>query len=92
MAEHSVVFNMRIQLPGAKGDGAAQITHDQMMTAFDLTHVEGRKDGWHRALIALREAVENGPRPGDVVLLDEWIRVAAESRHCPHPRAPPEDA
>jgi hypothetical protein len=83
MVEHSVVFNMRIQMPGTKGDGAAQISYGQMMATFDRTRREGHKDGWVAALTALREAAEKRPGAWD---LEALIRDAADSHHCPYPR------
>lgn len=86
MADHSVVFNMRVQLPGAAKDVAGQISYEQMMATFDRTRNEGVKEGWQKAMMALREAVETEEPPArdaSMRLLDAWINEAAKSVHCP---------
>lgn len=86
MSDHKIVFNMRVQLPGAPQDTPGQIPYEAMMATFDRTRKEGVKEGWRKALTALREAVEAEASEGtigQVDVLDRWIRVAADSKHCP---------
>lgn len=82
MSKHSVVFNMRVQLPGGPKDTPAQISYEQMMNTFDRTRADGVREGWVAALKALREVVEPEGRPSSDKL-DDWITLAARSKHCP---------
>lgn len=79
MADHSVVFNMRIQMPGAK-PGAGQVSYEQMMNTFDRTRRDGEKEGWVKALTALREAVEKrSDKVQSGTLLEDLIAEAART-------------
>lgn len=78
MPEHSIVFNMRVKLPGTPGDGAGQISYEQMMATFDRTRREGEKDGWVKAVRLLRKAAERRSDAAEAnALLDDLVAQAA---------------
>lgn len=78
MAKHSVVFNMRVQLPGTQSDGAGQVSYEQMMNTFDRTRREGEKEGWQKAIRLLRKAADLRSDADQAnALLDELVTEAA---------------
>lgn len=91
MAEHGIVFNVRVQMPDTPKDNVGAIPYEQMMATFDRTRTAGKKVGWVAALTALREVAESRANtyPDGARMLDEFISAAAETRHCPYRDAAP---
>lgn len=78
MADHSVVFNVRIQMPGTK-PGTGQISYEQMMNTFDRTRREGMSEGWNKAMRELRKAAEGASNETEAhAVLDVLIAQAVK--------------